>query len=166
MAKIRTLQAVDGEYALTGPNSTTLKQVIKKPAQAVFASFEDAAAWKEWLGIEVEWTSEKPFGVGTTRTVIANGQSIDESFLVWDEPHRIGFRFDQTTLPLAAFAEDYTLTPLSETSCELAWSYAYEWSGPLGRFGERAFGFFFSRMGKRSLRKLARMMKATDRFDQ
>ena len=164
--RIRDMKAVEAGYPFSGPNSTTLKQLIKKPAAAVFASFEDGAAWKEWLNLDVEWTSEKPFGVGTTRTVIANGQKIEETFLIWDEPKQMAFRFERGSLPLAAFAEDYTLTPLNDSSCELAWTYAYEWEGPLGRFGERAFGFFFARMGKRSLRKLARMMASTDRYDR
>ena len=163
---MREMKVVDSDYPLNGPNQTTLKQVINKPAAAVFASFEDGPAWKEWLGIDVEWTSEKPFGVGTTRTVIASGQTIEEKFTIWEEPHRMGFYFERGTLPLAAFAEDYTLTPLGETSCELAWSYAYEWNGPLGGFGSWVFGLFFSRSGKRSLRKLAAMMASTDRFDR
>ncbi len=163
---MREYKQVDADYPLSGPNSTTIRQVINKPAASVFASFEDAAAWKEWLGLDVEWTSEKPFGVGTTRTVIASGQTIDEVFTLWDEPHRMGFYFLRGSLPLAAFAEDYTLTPLSDTSCELAWSYAYEWGGPLGRLGEWGFGFVFFRSGKRSLAKLAKMMESTDRYDQ
>lgn len=162
---MREMKKVEADYPFSGPNSTTLRQVINKPAASVFASFEDAAAWKEWLGLDVEWTSDKPFGVGTTRTVITNGQTIEEVFTVWDEPDQMAFYFERTTLPLAAFAEDYTLTQLSETSCELAWTYAYEWNGPLGRLGEKGFGLFFSLTGKRSLGKLAKMMESTDRYD-
>ncbi len=156
---------VKDDYPFSGPNSTTLRQVINKPAAAVFESFKDAAAWKEWIDLDVTWTSEKPFGVGTTRTVITRGQTIEEYFFIWDEPHHMAFRFDRGTLPLAAFAEDYTLTPLSDSSCELAWTYAYEWGGPLGRLGERAFGLVFARSGKSSLLKLAKMMETTNKYD-
>ncbi len=165
MPKLRDMKAVDANYPFNGPNSTTLKQLINKPAESVFASFEDAASWKEWLGIDVEWTSQKPFGIGTTRTVIANGQHIEELFLIWDEPHRMGFRFERGTLPLAAFAEDYTLIPKGPSSCELSWSYAYEWGGPLPSLLGPLFGKVFGFNGKRALSKLAKMMETTERYD-
>ncbi|MEM8860830.1 MAG: SRPBCC family protein, partial [Chloroflexota bacterium] len=144
----------------------TLKQVINKPAESVFASFEDGPAWKEWLGLDVEWTSEKPFGVGTTRTVRTGGQEIDETFLIWHAPYQMAFRFDRSSLPLAAFAEDYKLIPLNDSSCQLSWTYAYEWGGFLPSVMGRLFGAVFSRMGRNSLSKLAKMMESTDRFDQ
>jgi len=166
MAKMRDLREVGADYALTGPNSTTLTQAFNKSAKSVFASFEDEAAWKEWLGLDVTWTSEKPFGVGTTRTVVANGQTIDEVFTVWEEPKRMTFYFVRSTLPLAAFAEDYRLTSTGPHSCELAWSFAYEWGGIWpGIFG-RVFGAVFTYSGRKSLKKFAEMMAATDQYDQ
>ncbi len=163
--KLRTLRTVGPDYALTGPNSTTLVQPINSSAESVFASFEDGAAWKEWLNLDVEWTSGKPLGVGSTRTVIANGQQIDEVFTVWEPPLRMGFYFIFTTLPLATFAEDYTLKPTGENSCELHWSYAYEWGGPLPSIFGRIFGMIFARSGRASLKKLANLMENTDRYD-
>ncbi|MEM7532790.1 MAG: SRPBCC family protein [Chloroflexota bacterium] len=165
MPKLRKMNAVDADYPFSGPNSTTIRQVINKPARSVFTSLEDGPAWKEWLGIDVEWTSDKPFGVGTTRTVTANGQQFDEYFVVWEEPLRMGFYFERGTLPLSAFAEDYTLTPLSDSSCELAWTFAFEWGGPLPIVLGRLFGMFFAFNGKRSLKSLAKMMESTNRFD-
>lgn len=166
MAQQRVLRTVTANYPFSHSSSTTLRQPIGKPAAAVFASFEDAAAWKEWLDLEVTWTSARPFGVGTTRTVTARGQAIDERFTVWEPPYRMGFYFERTALPLAAFAEDYTLTPTGETSCELAWTYAYEWAGPLPSVFGRIFGLIFQANGRRALKKLATMMENTDRYDQ
>lgn len=166
MPNMREMKAVDADYARTGPGTTTLKQAFDKPAASVFASFEDGAAWKEWLGLDVDWTSEKPFGVGTTRTVVANGQTIDEQFTVWEEPQRIAFYFVRSSLPLAAFAEDYTLTPTGPNSCELAWSFAYEWGGFLPGIIGPLFGLVFARMGRNSLKKFAAMMASTDRYDR
>ncbi len=165
MPKMRDMKAVGADYPFKGPNSTTLRQVINKPVESVFASFEDSAAWKEWLGLEVEWTSDKPFGVGTTRTVVANNQQFDEYFTVWENPLRMGFYFERGTLPLSAFAEDYTLRSISSSSCELTWTFAYEWSGPLPSIFGRLFGMVFTRSGKNGLKKLAAMMESTDRFD-
>jgi len=130
------------------------------PASSLFACLADGPAWKEWLGIEVEWTSPQPFGVGTTRTVTANGQTIEEYFFTWVDGEKMGFRFDRTTLPLAAFAELYECVTTGADSCELRWSYAYEWGGPLEAVLAPAFGAFFGFNGKRSLRKLATLLES------
>ena len=165
MPNLRKMRAVAADYPLSGPNATTVRQTINNSAESVFAALEDGPTWKEWMGIDVEWTSEKPFGVGTTRTVNVSGQQIDEVFTAWDEPLRMGFYFVRSTLPLKAFAEDYALTPLGPTSCELSWSFAYEWGGPLvGVFG-RIFGIVFKRQGTSGLKKLATLMESTDRFN-
>ena len=166
MPKMREMTAVSADYPFSGPNSTTLKQVIDKPIESLFASFEDAPAWNEWLGLDVEWTSERPFGVGTTRTVAVSNQQFDERFTAWDEPRKITFYFERGTLPLSAFAEDYTLTSTGPGRCELAWTFAYEWSGPLPAVFGRIFGMVFASVGKRGLQKLAKMMVSTDRFDR
>lgn len=165
MPKLKEMKAVGADYPFNGPHSTTLKQAINKPAEAVFASFQDGPAWKEWLNLDVEWTSPKPFGIGTTRTVRTNGQQIDEEFTLWEPPHRMGFYFVRSTLPLSAFAEDYTLTPTGESSCELSWTFAFEWGGPLPALLGPGFRFFFSQNGKRAIKKLAVMMEGTTRFD-
>ncbi len=165
MPKLRDLTAVDIDYATTGPNNRTIIQAIPASGEALFRCLEDGPAWKEWIGIDVEWTSPRPFGVGTTRTVTISGQQIDETFLAWDPGRRMCFRFDRCTLPLKAFAEDYVIVPKSDTACELNWNYAYEWGGPLEPVLGRAFGAIFALNGKRSLRKLAALMESTDRFN-
>ncbi len=165
MHALRELRPVDADFAHTGPNHKTIRQNIPKSADAVFRALEDGPAWKEWLGIDVEWTSPKPFGVGTTRTVRGNGQQIDETFLVWEPGQRMAFRFDRATPPLRAFAEDYVITSTGENSCELAWSYALEWAGPFPAVTGRAFALMFRLNGRRALKRLAEMMENTTRFD-
>ncbi len=164
MPKLRTLRAVDADYAATGPNTTTLRQAMARPAADLFRCLEDGPAWKEWLGIDVEWTSDPPFGVGTTRTVTRGRVRIDEEFLAWEEGRRMNFHFTRSTLPMAAFAEDYLIEPNGDDHCTLHWSYAYEWAGPLGPIGARGFGAVFARQGVRSLRRLAALLDDTDRY--
>ncbi|MFQ3322634.1 MAG: hypothetical protein ACI90U_000446 [Pseudomonadales bacterium] len=43
--------------------------------ERLFEIFEDKQAWPVWAGPiqKVEWTSPKPFGIGTTRTVFMQG---------------------------------------------------------------------------------------------
>lgn len=159
MPKLKDLAPVDAEYALSGSNQNTLVQPIAAPAASLFRCLEDGPAWKEWLGIDVEWTSPEPFGVGTTRTVTTSGQRIDELFLTWDEGERMGFRFERTTMPFRAFAEHYECAPTGAETCELRWSYAFEWGGPLAPVLGKAFGAAFALKGKRSLSKLAHLFE-------
>lgn len=159
MPKMRELAEVDAGYATTGPNQTTLRQAIPGSADALFRCLEDGPAWKRWLGIEVHWTSPRPFGVGTTRTVKARGNTIEEYFTAWEPGRRMAFRFERTTLPMAAFAEDYVIEATGDNTCELAWSHAYDWGGPLESLFAPLFGKVFVGQGRRALRKLAKLIE-------
>ena len=160
MPKMRELTSVDADYATMGPNQTTLRQPIAVPATTLFNCLANGPAWKEWLGIDVEWTSPEPHGVGTTRTVTTTGVTIEEFFLTWDEGARMAFRFDRTTMPMQSFAEHYECTPRGDGACELEWSYAFEGSGPLGKVFAKAFGVFFGLQNKRAVKKLAKLLEA------
>ena len=83
-------------------------------------------------GLEkVEWTSPKPYAVGTTRTVtFAGGIRIDESFHVWDHGKRIAFYVTGiSTGMVTALAEDYQVTDLGSGRCRLRWTMALELAG-------------------------------------
>jgi len=163
---MRDLTPVGPDYPTSGPNQHTLVQPIDVPAATLFACLVDAPAWGEWLGLDVEWTTEPPFGVGTTRTVRARGVTIDEHFFTWDDSERIGFRFDRATLPVTAFAELYDCVPTGDDSCELHWSFAFEFRGrPVSGPAGNAFAAVFVRNGRRSLTKLAALLESDpDRF--
>ena len=47
-----------------------------------------------------------------------------------------------------------------DADCELEWSYAFEWGGPLTPVFGRAFGAGFALQGKRALKKLAQLLEA------
>lgn len=92
------------------------------PSSAVWAALLDADAWTQWLPItKVTWTSPKPFGVGTTRTVEVGAQVIEEAFFAWEEGRRMAFRFERSTLPVAAAVEDYRVVD-APGGCELRWT--------------------------------------------
>lgn len=166
MPKLRDMRPVEAEYATAGPNQRTHVQPIDKPAAVVFRILEDGPSWKAWLNLDVDWTSERPFGVGTTRTVTGpGGLRIEEFFVAWEDGCRMAFRFDRATMPVAAFAEDWSVRPTGDDSCELVWSYAYDWTGPLAAVAAKAFGVGFALQGRRALRKLAAYAGDTDRFD-
>lgn len=90
-----------------------------------FALLEDGPAWVEWFEEieDVTWTSARPFGVGTTRTVTLQTMTVHEYFIAWEPGRRFTFRFDHASLPaFGAFVEDYVLEPRGEGACELLWT--------------------------------------------
>ena len=104
--------------------------------ESLFRCFEDADAWSEWVGVieNVEWTSPKPFKVGTTRSVeMPGGMIAYEEFLAWDAPRHMTFRFNQFSQKfLKAFGEDYKVTDLGNNRCRLVWTVGIEQSGMAG----------------------------------
>lgn len=104
--------------------------------ESLFRCFEDAHAWSEWVDVieNVEWTSPRPFKVGTTRNVEMPGGIIAyEEFLAWDSPRHMAFRFNQFSQSfLKAFGENYRVTDLGDNRCRLVWTVAIEPGGIAG----------------------------------
>lgn len=120
-----------GQEYLDGARGPTLVHAFPFPAKVVFAALEDGPAWGEWLqGLQVEWTSPKPFKEGTTRTVKAGPHTIEEVFFAWEDGRRFAFRFERTTLPIGAGAEEYVLAD-TDDGCELHWTVRLSPKNPL-----------------------------------
>lgn len=75
----------------------------------------------------VEYTSPRPFGVGTTRTATVLGVlRLHEHFIRWEEGRRQSFMVDRSTLPVfRRFGEDY-LVERAGYGCRLTWTFACE----------------------------------------
>lgn len=115
---------VDGAYLRTAPLQITADVRVAAPASAAFRALEDARAWPRWAPVisKVTWTSPKPFGVGTTRTVqMRGGMLADELFTAWEAGRRMAFRFTRTNMPADAFAEDWLVEPRGEHACTVTW---------------------------------------------
>ena len=101
-------------------------EIVRATPEQVFDVLEDAEAWTRWVLpiTDVEWTSPFPLGEGSTRTVTMWGGLVaEEAFLVYERPHRMAFRFDRASKPVAdAFAEDYRVTPLDDDRCVVDWT--------------------------------------------
>lgn len=82
-----------------------------------------------------DWTSPRPFGVGTTRTVtVGHGAaSLRERFYRWDEGSRMTFSVEAANRPgFRRFAEDVALEPISGGT-RFTWTFAVEparWLAP------------------------------------
>jgi hypothetical protein len=112
-----------------------------QPAQ-VFAIFEDGESWPRWFAgmRKVEWTSNKPYGVGTTRTVWLTLGTVDEHFFRWEQDRRFSFYLTALSAPLVhALAEDYLLEELAPGKTWFTYSVAIEphlalrMGGPIAR---------------------------------
>jgi len=114
-------------------NVLKAEEIVKASPEQIFEVFEDAHAWTVWaMPIQkVEWTSPRPFGVGTTRTVsMMGGMDGYEEFIAWEPGKRMAFTFvgcskDSTD----KFLEDYRVTDLGDGSCRVEWHMAMETRG-------------------------------------
>ena len=122
---------------------------ISATPEQVFECFENAEAWSAWAPpiTNVEWTSPKPFGLGTTRTVsMIAGMVGEEVFIAWDYPKRMAFCFTACSRDMVeSFAEDYAVTPLPNGKTQVVWSMAMAVKGA-GNFTMPLFAPFM-RMG-------------------
>ncbi|MFE2754112.1 SRPBCC family protein [Actinosynnema sp. NPDC059335] len=74
-----------------------------------------------------EYTSPRPFGVGTTRrTSVLGVLRLHERFIRWEEGRRQSFAADRASLPVfRRFGEDY-LVERADGGSRLTWTFAYE----------------------------------------
>ena len=125
----------------------------------IWAALEDASTWPRWANVitNVEWTSSRPFRVGTTRTVTMRAGIVGyEEFIIWEPYSRMGFRFNESTTPgVRAFGERYTIERLTPSRSRVTWVMAMAPKGvsklivPLTKYPmKRGFGRMLKRFGK------------------
>lgn len=124
---------VDLTFLESARNRYKAEVEIEATPEQIFESFENADDWPRWATPiqNVEWTSPKPFGIGTTRTVSMSGGMIgDEVFIAWDYPKRMAFCFTACSKSMTeSFAEDYVVTPLGNGKTRVTWIMAMEVRG-------------------------------------
>lgn len=108
---------------------------ISRPSAEVWNALvaDGTLGWCRMLG-GAQWTSPRPFGVGTTRTIkVAFGALfLREYFFRWEEGRRKSFYVTEANLPLFRyFAEDYLVEPDGPNACRFTWTLAGE-STPIG----------------------------------
>jgi len=130
---------VDDDFFQTAPRRWVNTVSLPCNPEQVFAVFEDAESWPQWVpGIRhVQWTSPEPFRPGTTRTVtLTGGIKVYEDFFAFDPPREMAFRFYGTSERIwRAFAERYRVRSTGPNQCELEWTVAFDtaagWFGRL-----------------------------------
>lgn len=122
-------QPVNSDFFQSAPVRFVNEVELAASPEQVFAVFENAEAWPQWFKeiAHVEWTSPRPYGVGTTRTVSLTTVTVKEYFFVWQQNQRFAFYFTELSLPLArAFAEDYHLEDLGNNCCKFTYTVCLE----------------------------------------
>lgn len=118
------------EFFQTAPCIFVSECEVPATPDALFKIFEDENSWPVWAaGIEkVEWTTPRPFGVGTKRTVtLGGGLVVNELFVAWDPGKRMTFCFTSANQKIwSAFGEDYVVTDLGNGRSKLRWTVAFE----------------------------------------
>ena len=124
------LQPCDEQFLDTARARYVDTMEIPVPADQVWADLvsDETLGWCRVVS-RVKWTSPRPFGVGTTRTLRLRGGllSVDERYFRWEEGRRKSFCVVGASLPLfRRFAEDYLVEEVSPTSSRLTWTIAAE----------------------------------------
>jgi hypothetical protein len=139
------------EFLQQTKNVFRAEEIVRATSDQIFDVFEDAHSWTVWaMPIQhVEWTSPKPFGIGTTRTVsMLGGMDGYEEFVAWERGKRMAFTFVGCSKDATEkFLEDYRVTDLGDGSCKVEWYMAMETRGfsryimwmtrPIMRFANR-----------------------------
>lgn len=122
-----TMEPVDESFFDSAPYRYRYPVELAVPPERVWESLTSDGALADWgLGIDLHWTSPRPFGVGTTRTVRLplHAITVRERFFRWDEGRRKSFYVVEADRPLLrAFAEDY-LVEETPTGSRFTWSVA------------------------------------------
>lgn len=133
MTRWYPVDATDASTFTSAPYVFTYERTLAAPPATVWeslASDESLAAWSSSIS-SVNWTSPRPFGVGTTREVVlAPGLArVRERFFRWDEGHGYSFAACEANLPVfKTFAEDYVVEPQGPdgASTRFTWTVAIE----------------------------------------
>ena len=125
-----TLKPCGADFLTSAPQRQVGVFEISQPVARVWEALtaDDTLSWCRALSA-VSWTSPRPFGEGTTRTVRTplGALLLREVYFRWEEGRRKSFYASQATLPLfRRFAEDYLLEETSPSSCRFTWTVASE----------------------------------------
>jgi hypothetical protein len=123
------LESADEQFLASAPHVFRYQKRFAAAPEQVWESLTSdvsLAAWGPSIK-KVTWTSRRPFGVGTTRDVVApGGATMRERYFQWDEGRSHSFAVYESTLPLfRRFAEEYVVEPAG-TETLFRWTVAIE----------------------------------------
>ncbi|MFO0586861.1 MAG: SRPBCC family protein [Polyangiaceae bacterium] len=116
-------------FTTSSPFHLSFDATAEAPPKRVFEVLADDAAMKKWFADckDIRWTSNAPYGVGSTREVQLKMLSVKERFLAWEPGVRMTFSIDAISIPLVkALVEDIQLEALGEKGTRIVWTVHYE----------------------------------------
>ncbi|TAM84917.1 MAG: SRPBCC family protein [Jatrophihabitans sp.] len=124
------LEPVDETFFDTATHVHSYPVDLPVPPERLWESLTSDRALADWgLGLSrLEWTSPRPFGIGTTREVVLplRAMAVRERFFRWEEGRRTSFYGVATNRPLLrGFAEDYRVEP-APGGCRFTWTIAVQ----------------------------------------
>ena len=134
MARWHPLEPADDDFFASAPHVFRSQKRFAATPEEVWeqlTSDVSLAAWGPSIK-KVTWTSPRPFGVGTTRDVVApGGSTMRERYYRWDEGKSHAFYVYESALPIfRRFAENYIVEPDGDQTL-FTWVVAIE---PKGAF--------------------------------
>ena len=115
-------------FLADAPVRAVATREVAAPSEVVFDALCDAEGWQAWFpGMRrCTWRSRPPHGIGSRRRVVVGPLRVDERFVVWDRPHRWGFTFTATNLPLAAAGVEVVDLEPTDTGTRITYTMALE----------------------------------------
>lgn len=143
-----TLEPTDEGFLTSAPSRYSETFAIARPATEIWSELVSDKPLRWCRILAVNWTSERPYDVGTTRQakVFGGAMKLQEHFFIWEEGHRYAFYATEANLPVfRRLAEDYVVEPDGPNRCRFTWTFAVE-PTPLGRPGTPMNGLIFKRL--------------------
>jgi hypothetical protein len=134
MAQFRPLKAVDESFFRTANLRAVASMEANCTPEKLMETLAGDVVWTQWAPAlkKVEWTSPKPYGQGSKRTVhLAGGQAVKENFFIWKDKERVAFYVEEATISgIESFGENYEITVLNNgQTTRLVWTVAIQVTG-------------------------------------
>ena len=122
----------------------------------------DTPGFADWIPAikAAEWTSNAPYGVGSTRRIKAAGATLESRIIAWDPGQQWGFTVTRMSLPLwRGHAEVADLSPNADGTTHVRWRVGFQ---PTPLITRLIRGWMESELAK-TLDALAGVAAQTDR---
>jgi len=140
---------VDIRYVERSPHQFQNEARLSVPPERAFEIVALDEGAPEWFKdfVACRWTSDPPYGVGSTRDIELKLLTVKERFLVWDPGKRVSFCLYASTLPIVdQMLEDMTFEPSGDGGTRFVWTVHYTPSSlmrPIHGVVRKMFGGMF-----------------------
>ena len=155
--ELHAFRPVTLDFLAEAPLRFRVDGFVALPRDKVWAAFSDPTGWPHWFPFtdRAHYEGPPPYGVGTVRQSWVSGDRYEETMLIWEEPHRWGYRIDRASTAIASAQIEVTEFEEVPGGTRVIWTLATD---PLPSFhylaGERDFIAFLREILGRALRAL------------